>query len=509
VCLLINQMNRVSPVMRSLDALSCVGNVLTLPRGPVEPTFIALQQSQNQDSWGDDSRISCTLGTQGPLGPLFAPCGVRADNIFVRGLAKFVQLGRPLQFELALSNYPSHTQTELNIAAASVAFHTNVSVSLVSLVSQVHWTDGTDGTDGAKLLQPLPLQATLTPASAGSGNVNVIVTIDVPKGTPRDAEVVIDSVTFAGQAVSRCLTGFDSGAEVQTLPLYMPVRLRVMTGMHAPLRLKRASYVASTVAITPDGTLYAPERGSLDVLVFAPDGTPLPSLHLKTMRLCHNTCSAAFVYDFVEDKGTLLLADARGTASQLVAVDTASMTVRWSAALENSCYGIAVLPAQGVVITSNFRGTDHLSIHHLSSGTRVAGVSASNPLFLAADPSTATVYASTSGHVTAFCWDGAALVCDGVVEAAGAFGDARPLAVVPPAPGPESGQRTSYLVVGTECSTTLRVLSLPDRRLVHRHKLEGMYVVSLAADPSGTALAVCDAATRAIHVLPWPLPGLM
>jgi hypothetical protein len=52
------------------------------------------------------------------------------------------------------------------------------------------------------------------------------------------------------------------------------------------------------------------------------------------------------------------------------------------------------------------------------------------------------------------------------------------------------------------------VLSLPDRRLVQTYKLEGMKVMGLAADPSGTALAVCDAASKAIHVLPWPLFGM-
>jgi hypothetical protein len=33
-------------------------------------------------------------------------------------------------------------------------------------------------------------------------------------------------------------------------------------------------------------------------------------------------------------------------------------------------------------------------------------------------------------------------------------------------------------------------------------------VTGLAADPSGIALAVRDAASEAIHVLPWPLPGM-
>ena len=106
--------------------------------------------------------------------------------------------------------------------------------------------------------------------------------------------------------------------------------------------------------------------------------------------------------------------------------------------------------------------------------------------------------------MSAFRWDGAALVAEGAVEAAGTEDNSRPLAVVPPAPG----QRTSYLVVGTLYTPTLRVLSLPDRRLVHTHELEGMKVTGLAADPSGTVLAVCDYASKAIHVLPWPLPGM-
>ena len=91
------------------------------------------------------------------------------------------------------------------------------------------------------------------------------------------------------------------------------------------------------------------------------------------------------------------------------------------------------------------------------------------------------------------------------MKAAGTEDNLRPLAVVPPAPG----QRTSYLVVGTRRSPTLRVLSLPDRRLVHTHELEGMQAIGLAADPSATALAVCDNASKAIHVLPWPLPGML
>ena len=143
----------------------------------------------------------------------------------------------------------------------------------------------------------------------------------------------------------------------------------------------------------------------------------------------------------------------------------------------------------------------------------MASITKSSPTYVAADTASATVYVSTRDpdseeddvfSVSAFRWDGAALVAEGVVEAAGGSGMSRPLAVVPPAPG----QCTSYLVVGILGFANLRVLSLPDRRLVHTLKLEGMQVAGLAADPSGTALAVCEFTSKAIHVLPWPLPGM-
>ncbi len=88
--------------------------------------------------------------------------------------------------------------------------------------------------------------------------------------------------------------------------------------------------------------------------------------------------------------------------------------------------------------------------------------------------------------------------------AAGVAPRSHVLAVMPPAPG----LRTSYLIVGTAGSPDLQLISLPDRRLVHTHTLEGMKVTGLAADPSGTALAVCDGLSKAVHVLPWPLPGM-
>jgi hypothetical protein len=211
---------------------------------------------------------------------------------------------------------------------------------------------------------------------------------------------------------------------------------------------------------------------------------------------------------FVEATGTLLLADCNDDSSKLVAVDAASRAVRWSAALADGCSGVAVLSAQGVIAVTSYSRHGTLHVHRLSDGVCAASAEADHATYVASDPAAGAVYASTWASpfyvVSAFRWDGAALLADGVVEAAGTDDDDRPLAVMPPTPG----RHTSYLVAGTFGKPTLRVLSLPDRCLVHTHTLKGMELTGLAADPSGTALAVCDRASKAIHVLPWPLPGM-
>jgi DNA-binding beta-propeller fold protein YncE len=274
--------------------------------------------------------------------------------------------------------------------------------------------------------------------------------------------------------------------------------------MHASLVIPGAANGnLSSPAITLDGVLYVPLDTSAAVLVFDADGTPLSPLPLAAMGMSSGTVAAAFI----EATGTLLLADVNGASSKLVVVDAASRAVRWSAALGGNCCGIAVLPAQGMVVVGD-PDRDKLHVHQLSDGVRVAIANAKEATYIAADPASGTVYvsirASSSDIVSAFRWDGAALVAEWVVEAAGNADNRRPLAVMPPTPG----RHTSYLVVGTYGKPTLRVLSLPDRRLVHTHTLEGILLTGLAADPSGTALAVCDAASNAVHVLPWPLPGM-
>jgi hypothetical protein len=444
----------------SLDGIDAL--LATLPHGPVEPSLLRLEL--------DEGALLSSIRTAGAV---LAPRGVHAADVVVRGLPMTLRPGRPLQFELALcDDYPCRAPAELEAAAASIAFHARVAVSLeTSAESQ-------------------QLHATLTPAVGGGAVVSVSVAI--PESASWCAEVVVSSVTVTGQPVT--------GGQA------LPARRRLISGMYTPLVIiGTANSLPSTPVITRNGTLHAPSDGTPDVNVISFDGTRLPSLPLAALGMSTTSTRHAA---FVEATGTLLLADVNKASSKLVAVDAANRAVRWSAALRGNCNGMAVLPAQSVVVVSDL-GHSKLHVHRLSDGVRVASAGAALAAYVAADPASGTVFASTVAYpsrvVSAFRWDGAALVAEGVVEAAGNPDAGRALAVMPPTPG----RHTSYLVVGTLHVPTLRVLSLPDRRLVHTHTLKGMGVIGLAADPSGTALAVCDAASKAIHVLPWPLPGML
>ena len=75
------------------------------------------------------------------------------------------------------------------------------------------------------------------------------------------------------------------------------------------------------------------------------------------------------------------------------------------------------------------------------------------------------------------------------------------MTVVPPA----RGKRLHHLVVGTEAKEEVRVIALPEHRLVATISL-GLKVEGLAADPSGCALIVVDASQ--VYALEWPLKGL-
>jgi hypothetical protein len=455
-----------SALSASLDGIDTL--LATLPHGPVEPSLLLLEL--------DEGALFSSIRTAGSV---HAPRGVLAADVVVRGLSTQVNPYYPLRFHLALSSeYPCRSVAELKAAAVSLAFHARVHVLL----------------ETATGLQPLT--ATLTPLTDSRGVV--AVTVAIPRDASKGSKVVIRSVVLFGQCV------FDAT---------LPARVRFVAGIQAPLLLplRDAAKHPGRPSITSQGIVYAPQQECGDVFVFAADGTPLPPIPLAPHDLSKFTNSAAFI----DATGTLLLADAKADANKLVAIDVASGVRRWSIDISRNdhYHGFAALPADGVFVTLHLMS---LGVYRLSDGVRCSSIKTRLTLSgdIAADPvhGCAYVTSSLSGPTLAFHWNGAELLADGTVEAVGLPGFQRHVTVMPPTAGAGSSGHESqtHLVVGiqTHGGSSLHVFSLPDRHLVHTHTLKGIEVTGLAADPSGTALAVCDATSEAIHVLQWPLPGM-
>jgi hypothetical protein len=453
----------------SLDGIDTL--LATLPHGPIEPSLLRLEL--------DEGALLSWVRTAGAV---LAPRHICAADIVVRAIPSHVRPGCPLQFELALADdYPCRAPAELEAAAASLAFHARVDVSLER---------------GAELHQVLNADCAWTRGGF------VTVTVAAPETASCGSDFVVNCVTVRGQTV------MGAGGLVPSC------RTHVASFIYGPRVIHEGGGggIPTTPVFTLDGKLLVPSHGSANVLAFAWDGTPLPPLPLHSVGLPPTVTWAAFV----AATGTLLLADGPGGGSlKLVAVDASTGTARWSTIAGHVSHGIAALPSQGVFVVTD-AANGQLHVHRLSDGARVSSTvpgAAKAASFVASDAASGTVFVNTGTppevyQTAAFRWSGAALEADGVVEAAGLCAVKRPLAVIPP----PRGMRTSYLVVGDRFAMTpnLLVFSLPDRRLLHTHVLlEDTKVDGLAADPCGAAIAVWDAASRAVHVLPWPLPGML
>jgi hypothetical protein len=434
-----------------IDAL-----LVTLPHGPIEPSLLQVDLDQ-------DAVLAVIRGAS----TVIAPRGVQATDVVVRGLPAHVRLGRPFQFELALSDdYPCRSPAELETAAKSLAFHARVNAHFVHGAEQ------------------MPLHVELAASDDPNKRGCVVAAAVVPGSGRAGDSVVVRSISLFGRDLS--------------CGLMLPRSLAVLTGMDAPLALDCAGALPIAAAISHEGVLYVKCSDSLEMSVFAANGSALPPLQLAPFGLTSRTSDAAFI----ADSGTLLLADENEDGAKVVAVDPKNMRILWSVNVEEGSSSLAILPAQGVALRSSY-SSRMLFVHSLSDGSCISSLEADFPTYATSDVASATFYVGTfGGCISAFRWNGSALVAEGDESEYGS--DHHPLAVVPAA----AGHRTSYLVVGTLSSGMLHILSLPDRRLVHTHTCEGIHVSCLAADPSGTALAVCDEASKSLHVLPWPLPGM-
>ena len=345
---------------------------------------------------------------------------------------------------------------------------------------------------GGAIETPLPVLCTVDPAEPGV----VLASIAVPETALDGASVVISAVTVAGLPVPSAA---------------LPARVCVSRGIQVPMLIKRAanSYT-STPAISLTGVLVAPDSLSCDcVPVFDADGSSLPSLDISNLGLPSE--SRVRSVSIAHPPGSLSEVLYLASGCNLLALDMDSRNVLWkfeTDALEVLSMGLATLPTQGALIVSDYTNW-RLHTHRLSDGSRMCTAHVGSKVsHVAADASTDMVFASTAARgVVAYTCDGGALATCDRFAAGGLSGSFIVLAVTPPSRGPDVAERPACLVACDFDSPLLFVYELPSCRHVFTSNLVGMRIVSLTADPRGRALAIGDAATSSIHVLPWPLPS--
>lgn len=340
----------------------------------------------------------------------------------------------------------------------------------------------------------------------------------------------------AADVVNRCVTisiavplSVTSGASVcirqgsvsgHFLYLAQPLMIPIRRGIQAPLQLYQRMIFGNECSsegmfISTSGQIFCVKCFDPFVVVYDDDGGSLPELVTPDLGATVLTRRIAFAGG---DPQCLLLARSGAVrldpAMWVTAVDMLSNTVRWDVRLDRfamSCDGLAALPSQAIaILASNTNvfalrlsdGETVISFHIPRLGKNVAADDASGAIF-----ANVTQSVLIPGHyaVCRLSWIERSLMVEGIVAAAGELAACALLAVVPPAPG----KRVSHLVIVTTGTSALLVLALPSLALVHTHTLEGMVVMGLAADPCGEALAVCDKVSSSIHVLVWPLPGML
>jgi len=280
--------------------------------------------------------------------------------------------------------------------------------------------------------------------------------------------------------------------------------------MHAPLCIPDVAVdYYTTPCISVDGNLFVPNKERSYVATIDADGTRAKDLlrEEEGVRAC---CAAA-----LDEESQTLLATRYGA----VALDLASGVVRWTVndTSRISGIGIAIFPSwqsdaphEGALFVCNGRDNSSSCLHvcHVFNGSVVASAPCDSPgpLAYAVDTRQLFVSCDSGARIASWAWDGSRLVDLGEkveMPREANVVDFPPLTIMPV----YVGAQTPFLIVGECDCDTVRVFSLPLITLVHTHTFLGFEIEGLAADPSGTALAVCDRASGAVHVVPWPLPG--
>ena len=444
-----------------LDAMEKM--LQALPTAVVEPPRVGLQT----DAPAIHSRIA-------DFGRVIAPLSVTAADLTLHGEPSTLRQGI-VQMYLRLGARHAEQSTE------------ELEVSLGMLVG----TTIVDSTLEGGVVHPRSLESSITHNAAERC---LCISFEVP---PFFSSVHIRHVCVTGQIIA----GF-------------PLTLSARPHIQAPMQIKGAAVdFVMPPCISPEGRVYCLPGNGPELLIFDFDGTPLPGISVVSAGLSSADIWVAYAPHV--DTPLLIVAEAAGRASRIMAIDPIGHSVRWASTAGNdsSFCGIAVLPDLGAVFVSS---ANVLYAHRLSDGARVGRLSVPGQHWnLTADPSTATIFGTILDQerlVTVPAWACVARGARVLMSSAGVVAAAErgiydyPLVVVPPAPG----KKTSHLVISSQKLSESFVLELPGRSLVHTHRIAGvMKVVGLTADPGGTAIAFCEETSETLHVLGWPLPGML
>lgn len=424
----------------------------------------------------DVSTLHADLAT---FGKIVAPVAFTASDFKLKRMPFVARPGRQLQLRLSLykQKHLSYSDSALSVALQFAATTARLEASLM-----------------ARDAEP---QKLIIDIAGNAVERRVDISIAIPCATPRHSWVCVSSGSLSGKPL---------------VDLKGPRIIPIGSGVRFPLTLQLSgSHVQPiSLSISQSGHLFIARVGSSSVCVFGSDGSPLPEMSLAELGLTSDTgwtsCASGA-------SPMVIFADNHWSNPKLIAVDPDSGGVRWSSphGFLRDCSGLSTLSRRKPVVVFASQATDMLHALNLSDGTLAASLRVPGlGIGLAADPMSGALFGSvwfkSDGRcaINRFLWTGDAIVWKSVVISGGEWDDCPHLAVVPGLPG----KRKSYLIAGSDCrgGSELLVLALPDLTLVHTHKLEGVLLTAIAADPSGEALAVAD--SSAVRILGWPLPGM-
>jgi hypothetical protein len=444
-----------------------------LQRLPVESTVIRLS-TLSDALFAEDLSIARTV---------FAPHSVHCVSI--DSISPFVWRRVPFALRLNVKESSGTGPDEALAVLESIAAHTVV----VATLSQAGESSS------------VVLATDIAPSADGN---SIVVSISLPEQTVAGAYIELTRITVAASPVD-----VPAGTT-------FPVRAVVVDGVVPPLTLQKATNPSGNYSYTPaigtDGTIYCPLVDYSTLLLFGPQGEPLPPLDLLALGVSSKVVACA-----VDDRSRMLLLGAADFSdAKVYALHLDRREVLWTAPMLR-CIGVATFtPKLGppLALVTSYHGA-RLHVLRLSDGVELTQrPTGPCPTSVIADPASSSVFVSSSAGVSVFTYDAVNSVLHEESLLPSTKGRSHLLALVPPTYSDSHATLVAARTNDASAGSEIAVFSVPDRRLlrVERASLDGLpgaiVVSGIASDPYGKALVICrGGVSREVNVVAWPLPS--